>query len=152
MSSIDKEKEDHQASSGTSHPSAASDSSAKTKGLVSVAKPLDKGPADSTKGILHITTKYTSGMELLIQGKALELEHYFAVDPKAEAATMKDLIKYVSETHVLRGKQEAFTRAESVCPGIMVIVNGCDWEVMDELEYKLENNDVVEFISTLHGG
>ncbi|KAJ2891944.1 Ubiquitin- modifier 1 [Coemansia aciculifera] len=86
-------------------------------------------------------------MELLIQGKKQEIEHDFA-----HSMTMKDLIKYIGETHVLKGKEDAFTKAGTICPGILVIVNGSDWEVMDELDYQLENDDVVEFISTLHGG
>ncbi|KAJ2018279.1 Ubiquitin- modifier 1 [Coemansia sp. S85] len=101
---------------------------------------------------LHIITKYTSGMELLIKDKELGLDHVFEVNTKAAPLNMKDLIKYIGETHVLEGKQSAFTRAETICPGIMVIINECDWEVLDELDYVLKNDDTIEFISTLHGG
>jgi len=37
-------------------------------------------------------------------------------------------------------------------PGILVLVNDCDWELMDGLNYALHDGDVVIFISTLHGG
>ncbi|KAJ1817640.1 Ubiquitin- modifier 1 [Coemansia sp. S610] len=106
----------------------------------------------SVKSYLHIITKYTSGMELLIKDKELGLDHVFEVNTKAAPLNMKDLIKYIGETHVLEGKQSAFTRDETICPGIMVIINECDWEVMDELDYVLKNDDTIEFISTLHGG
>ena len=41
---------------------------------------------------------------------------------------------------------------ESVRPGILVLVNGTDWELLGQLDYPLEQNDHVLFISTLHGG
>ncbi|KAJ2447118.1 Ubiquitin- modifier 1 [Coemansia sp. RSA 2424] len=146
MSSIDKgEGHAQQANNEARHSAAAIKSG-------DAAKPLGMEPADSKKNTLHITTKYISGMELLIQDKKLELEHCFTIDPKSEPMTMRDLIKYVGATHVLKDMQEAFTRGGTICPGIMVIINESDWEVMDELEYKLKNNDIVEFISTLHGG
>ncbi|KAJ2255145.1 Ubiquitin- modifier 1 [Coemansia sp. RSA 455] len=116
-----------------------------------VIEPVDEKAMDK-KSYLHIRTKYTSGMELLIQNKETALDHVFEINVKAEPMNMKDLIKYVGETQVLDGKQSAFSREETICPGIMVIINECDWEVMDELEYVLQDNDVVEFISTLHGG
>lgn len=37
-------------------------------------------------------------------------------------------------------------------PGVLVLVNDCDWELSGQLDTLLEANDVVVFISTLHGG
>uniref|UniRef100_A0A8C2I0L0 Ubiquitin-related modifier 1 n=1 Tax=Cyprinus carpio TaxID=7962 RepID=A0A8C2I0L0_CYPCA len=37
-------------------------------------------------------------------------------------------------------------------PGILVLINDADWELMGELEYQLQDQDNVVFISTLHGG
>lgn len=37
-------------------------------------------------------------------------------------------------------------------PGILALVNDCDAEVFGGAAYVLEDNDVVAFISTLHGG
>ena len=37
-------------------------------------------------------------------------------------------------------------------PGILVIINDTDWELLDELQYKLQHKDNIVFISTLHGG
>jgi molybdopterin converting factor small subunit len=37
-------------------------------------------------------------------------------------------------------------------PGILVLINNVDWELCDEIEYELQNNDEIVFISTLHGG
>lgn len=43
-------------------------------------------------------------------------------------------------------------QGESVRPGILVLVNDTDWELLGELDYELQNKDCISFISTLHGG
>lgn len=40
----------------------------------------------------------------------------------------------------------------SIKPGILVLVNDCDWELVDAGNAILKDGDVVSFISTLHGG
>lgn len=52
----------------------------------------------------------------------------------------------------LKDKEEMFIQSGTVRPGIIVLVNDTDWELLDSEKYVLENNDVVAFISTLHGG
>ncbi|XP_025915500.1 ubiquitin-related modifier 1 [Apteryx rowi] len=42
-------------------------------------------------------------------------------------------------------------QGDSVRPGILVLINDADWELMGELDYKLQDQDNVLFISTLHG-
>lgn len=37
-------------------------------------------------------------------------------------------------------------------PGVLVLVNDCDWELSGLLDTKLEEKDVVVFISILHVG
>ena len=37
-------------------------------------------------------------------------------------------------------------------PGILVLVNSTDWELLGQLDYVLIGGDHVVFISTLHGG
>ncbi|XP_027963674.1 ubiquitin-related modifier 1 isoform X1 [Eumetopias jubatus] len=37
-------------------------------------------------------------------------------------------------------------------PGILVLVNDADWELLGELDYQLQDRDSILFISTLHGG
>lgn len=37
-------------------------------------------------------------------------------------------------------------------PGILVLINDCDWELCGSLRATLEDKDTVVFISTLHGG
>ena len=43
-------------------------------------------------------------------------------------------------------------QGESVRPGILVLVNDTDWELLGELDYEIHPKDTISFISTLHGG
>lgn len=53
---------------------------------------------------------------------------------------------------LLREREELFMQNESVRPGILVLVNDTDWELLGELDYEIQPNDNISFISTLHGG
>jgi ubiquitin related modifier 1 len=68
-----------------------------------------------------------------------------------EAMTMKDLIRWIKE-NLLKERPELFVQGDSVRPGILVLINDSDWELEGELDYELQENDTVVFISTLHGG
>ena len=37
-------------------------------------------------------------------------------------------------------------------PGVLVLINDCDWELCGSLDAVVEEKDMVVFISTLHGG
>ena len=65
--------------------------------------------------------------------------------------TMEGLIDDLKKNH-LREKEEMFVQGNSVRPGIIVLINDTDWELLDTTSYKIENNDSIAFISTLHGG
>ncbi len=53
---------------------------------------------------------------------------------------------------MLKERPELFIQGDTVRPGILVLVNDADWELLGELDYEIENNDRIVFISTLHGG
>ncbi|KAI8616485.1 ubiquitin-related modifier 1, partial [Chytriomyces sp. MP71] len=65
--------------------------------------------------------------------------------------TMRDLIAHTKAAH-LKERPELFAQGDSVRPGILVLINDADWELEGELEYELQEGDVLCFISTLHGG
>lgn len=54
--------------------------------------------------------------------------------------------------NLLRERLELFMQNDSVRPGILVLVNDTDWELLGELDYEIKHNDRISFISTLHGG
>jgi ubiquitin related modifier 1 len=65
--------------------------------------------------------------------------------------TMDRLIDELKRKH-LKEKEEMFVQGSSVRPGIIVLINDTDWELLDTTAYSLEAGDSVAFISTLHGG
>ncbi|NXU48786.1 URM1 protein, partial [Turnix velox] len=64
---------------------------------------------------------------------------------------IRNLLKWIKH-NLLKERPELFMQGESVRPGILVLINDADWELMGELDYKLQDQDNVLFISTLHGG
>ncbi|KAI7815780.1 hypothetical protein BC939DRAFT_88278 [Gamsiella multidivaricata] len=68
------------------------------------------------------------------------------------ATRIRDLIPWISRT-LLKERPELFIGDDgSVRSGILVLINGADWELEGELEYELQDRDEIVFISTLHGG
>ena len=45
-----------------------------------------------------------------------------------------------------------FIQGDSIWPEMLVVINDADWELLGELDYQLQDQDSVLFISTLHGG
>ncbi|KAK2992287.1 hypothetical protein RJ640_020280, partial [Escallonia rubra] len=90
------------------------------------------------------------GLELLCDSLKI---HNVNVEPDAgeEKLIMKDLLKWVC-TNLIKERPEMFMKGETVRPGVLVLVNDCDWELSGQLDTTLEEKDVVVFISTLHGG
>ncbi|KAI3464461.1 hypothetical protein Pfo_021124, partial [Paulownia fortunei] len=90
------------------------------------------------------------GLELLCNSVKIHEVH---VDPQAEGnkITMKHLLSWV-RTNLIKERPEMFMKGDTVRPGVLVLVNDCDWELSGQLETVLEEKDVVVFISTLHGG
>ncbi|KAF9614783.1 hypothetical protein IFM89_020637 [Coptis chinensis] len=90
------------------------------------------------------------GLELLCESVKI---HNVDVTLKAEEnkLTMKDLLSWV-RTNLIKERPEMFMKGDTVRPGVLVLVNDCDWELSGQLETTLEEKDVIVFISTLHGG
>ena len=108
--------------------------------------------ADTLKLNIH----FGGGAELLfdkIKKHEVELpavRKYFP-DCHNEKWTIRELLIWIKE-NLLKERPELFLQGDSVRPGILVLVNDSDWELLNELDYVLQQNDSVMFISTLHGG
>ncbi|KAK2998408.1 hypothetical protein RJ639_023427 [Escallonia herrerae] len=102
----------------------------------------------SQREVLWMLT--TGGLELLCDSLKI---HNVNVEPDAgeKKLIMKDLLKWVC-TNLIKERPEMFMKGETVRPGVLVLVNDCDWELSGQLDTMLEEKDVVVFISTLHGG
>ncbi|XP_023014731.1 ubiquitin-related modifier 1 [Leptinotarsa decemlineata] len=62
-----------------------------------------------------------------------------------------DLLLWMKD-NMLKERPELFLQDKSVRPGILVLVNDTDWELVDTVNYAIQPNDRIIFISTLHGG
>jgi ubiquitin related modifier 1 len=96
---------------------------------------------------MKISVELSGGLELLFDKKTnLEIEL-----PDNEKTTTKDLIQHLKQNY-LKEKPDLFMQGKSVRPGILVLINDTDWELLDGLSYQIQDKDRIVFISTLHGG
>jgi ubiquitin related modifier 1 len=98
--------------------------------------------------IMHITLEFTGGAELLF-GK--QKNHSVDLPDNNTPWTIRTLLVWIRE-NLLRERPELFIQGDSVRPGILVLINDTDWELLDGLNYQLKTNDNILFVSTLHGG
>ena len=68
-----------------------------------------------------------------------------------EAWRIQELLYWLRD-NLLQERPELFLKDNTVRPGILVLVNEADWELLGQLEYRIEEGDTITFISTLHGG
>ncbi|CAA2980538.1 ubiquitin-related modifier 1 homolog 1-like [Olea europaea subsp. europaea] len=99
---------------------------------------------------MQLTLEFGGGLELLCDSVKI---HKVDVDPQTEEekVTMKQLLPWI-RTNLIKERLEMFMKGDSVRPGVLVLVNDCDWELSGQLDTVLEEKDVIVFISTLHGG
>ena len=97
---------------------------------------------------INIKVEFTGGSELLFGNVK---EHQLTLPAQNSPWILKDLIKWI-KANLLKERPELFVQGETVRPGILVLVNDTDWELLGELKYKIQENDTIVFISTLHGG
>ena len=97
---------------------------------------------------LRVKVELSGGAELLFDNVK---QHDITLDKDDTAWTLRRLLAWI-ERNLLKERPELFLKGESVRPGILVLVNDADWELVGQLDYEVEDGDVVTFISTLHGG
>ena len=102
----------------------------------------------STADVLPIKVGFSGGAELLFNNQR---SLNFDLNRSDKPWTLARLIQYLKDNH-LKERPELFVQGSTVRPGILVLVNDTDWELMGELDYEIQANDEILFISTLHGG
>ncbi|XP_076286375.1 ubiquitin-related modifier 1 [Lasioglossum baleicum] len=94
----------------------------------------------------RVIIEFGGGAELLFDKK----KKYEANLPGDEW-TIQRLLFWIKD-NLLKERPELFLQGDTVRPGILVLVNDTDWELLGEGDYKLCSGDTILFISTLHGG
>lgn len=97
---------------------------------------------------LRLMIEFSGGAELLFDKVK---SHKVALPIDDSPWNLRRLIHWIS-SNLLKERPELFIQGDTVRPGILVLVNQTDWALLGELEYILQDNDIVVFISTLHGG
>ncbi|XP_053970449.1 ubiquitin-related modifier 1 [Hylaeus volcanicus] len=95
---------------------------------------------------IPVTIEFGGGAELLFDKKK---KH--DVNLPGNEWTIQRLLFWIKD-NLLKERLELFMQGNTVRPGILVLVNDTDWELLGEGNYKLCPNDKILFISTLHGG
>ncbi|EGD80674.1 hypothetical protein PTSG_01264 [Salpingoeca rosetta] len=99
---------------------------------------------------MKVSLEFSGGAELLVDGQK---NHDVTLPDKEDGSkwTVKDLLAWIKD-NLIDERPELFVQGDTVRPGILVLINGTDWELMDGPEYELCEGDAFVFISTLHGG
>ncbi|XP_017792033.1 PREDICTED: ubiquitin-related modifier 1 [Habropoda laboriosa] len=93
-----------------------------------------------------VTIEFGGGAELLFDKKK---KH--EVNLPGSEWTIQKLLFWLKD-NLLKERPELFIQGDTVRPGILVLVNDTDWELLGEGNYKICSGDTILFISTLHGG
>ncbi|XP_011495359.1 PREDICTED: ubiquitin-related modifier 1 isoform X2 [Ceratosolen solmsi marchali] len=97
---------------------------------------------------LPLTIEFGGGVELLLYDKIKK--HNISL-PGDRIWTLGDLVLWL-KNNMIKERCELFIQNDTVRPGILVLVNDADWELLGQTKYVLQPHDSVLFISTLHGG
>lgn len=102
---------------------------------------------------MNVVLEFSGGAELLFGKNRQHKVELPRVDSKW---TIGKLLAWIKD-NLLQERPELFLKDPSasqldVRPGILVLVNESDWELLGQTEYELEDKDTISFISTLHGG
>ncbi|XP_060107703.1 ubiquitin-related modifier 1 [Heteronotia binoei] len=97
---------------------------------------------------LSLQLEFGGGAELLFDGIK---KHQVTLPVQPAPWDVRSLLVWI-KGNLLKERPELFMQGDSVRPGILVLINEADWELMGELDYQLQDQDNVVFISTLHGG
>ncbi|XP_007942462.2 ubiquitin-related modifier 1 [Orycteropus afer afer] len=97
---------------------------------------------------LSVEVEFGGGAELLFDGVK---KHQVILPGQEEPWDIRNLLVWIKK-NLLKERPELFIQGDSVRPGILVLINDADWELLGELDYQLQDQDSILFISTLHGG
>lgn len=102
------------------------------------------------KASVHLTIEFGGGLELLFGSVKTHVVDV-PLTEGMDKLRMEYLLVWMRD-NLLKERPELFMKDKSVRPGVLVLINDCDWELCGRLEATLNDSDTIVFISTLHGG
>lgn len=97
---------------------------------------------------IKLNIEFSGGLELLF-GKVKK--HNLELPITQSPLRLRHVVLWLRD-HLLKERPELFVVDDSVRPGILVLINDVDWELLSGVEYEVQSGDTITFISTLHGG
>jgi len=96
--------------------------------------------------VMFVCLELRGGLEIISNGKQ---KQQLEIPPM----TIKEFLVWL-QTNITKEKSDLLFSPSSytIRPGVLLLVNDVDGELIDFLNYQLQNGDEVSFISTLHGG
>eukprot|EP01102_Stenamoeba_stenopodia_P012926 TRINITY_DN4125_c0_g1_i1.p1 TRINITY_DN4125_c0_g1~~TRINITY_DN4125_c0_g1_i1.p1 ORF type:complete len:112 (-),score=18.61 TRINITY_DN4125_c0_g1_i1:103-390(-) len=95
---------------------------------------------------MKLRIELSGGLELLFDKIKMH-----DIELKEDQVNISQLLVWM-KNNLLKERPELFLTDESVRPGILVLINETDWDILERDQTVLHPGDVVSFISTLHGG
>lgn len=99
---------------------------------------------------MTLNISFQGGLDLLFDRRS---EITMEIPSGIESYTLSDLIVDLSKQ--IKRQKELFLdsqKGDTIRPGILVLVNDTDWDLVGLESYVLQDKDDIVFISTLHGG
>ncbi|XP_032274053.1 ubiquitin-related modifier 1 isoform X1 [Halichoerus grypus] len=90
---------------------------------------------------LSVEVEFGGGAELLFDGVK---KHQVTLPGQEEPWDIRNLLVWIKK-NLLKERPELFIQGDSVRPGILVLVNDADWELLGELDYQLQDQDSILF-------
>merc|ERR1711959_632146 len=126
------------------------------------AKPKGKKGARQKKSparrggskMVWVYLQFSGGLETLfdnIKSHKVDIPSTKTKNDPTDRTTVSKVIGYIQKK-MLKKHPEMFLKGKELRPGILMLINDIDWELGGKEECIVENNDVVLFLSTLHGG
>ena len=82
---------------------------------------------------MKVNIEFSGGLELMFESKK-KIELNF--EESKEDTKLRDVIEELRKSH-LKDKEEMFVQSGTVRPGIIVLVNDTDWELLEADEYTV---------------
>ncbi|KAF0990100.1 hypothetical protein HZS_1357 [Henneguya salminicola] len=77
--------------------------------------------------------------------------HEIDTEKTGGPSVIEDLIIWLRDNK-LKAHAELFMTGSHLRPGLLLLINEVDWELLEKEKYKIKEGDCIEIISTLHGG